>query len=168
MSHHQPHVLLNCALLVLMGCGGGGSSGGNASASRSGELGRCELLTDAEITEAIGPHDPGSSSLSNEWGIQSCRWTATRAIHVEGLPEWHDAIEVAAFDADAVPLIRQQIRGDPLAGFVPGATYDHLYGELWFDCPQGRLCVVKAHTASGDRREQIATTLARLVESRLR
>jgi hypothetical protein len=51
---------------------------------------------------------------------------------------------------------------------VPGATYDHLYGELWFDCPQGRLCVVKVRTVSGDRRQQIATKLARLVESRLR
>jgi hypothetical protein len=100
--------------------------------------------------------------------MQSCRWTATKAQTVEGYPEWHDAIEVAAFDAGVVPLIRQQIRGDPLAGFVPGATYDHLYGELWFDCPQGRLCVVKVRTVSGDRRQQIATKLARLVESRLR
>jgi len=55
-----------------------------------------------------------------------------------------------------------------VAGFVEGATYDRLYGELWFDCPHCRLCVVKARPASGDRREQIATQLARLVESRLR
>ena len=157
-----------CVLVLLTGCGGGGSSRGD-SAARSGELDRCALLTDAEIEEAIGPHDPGSSGLSNEWGLQSCRWMATRVQALEGYPDgWHDAIEVAAFDAVAVPLIRQQVRGDPLAGFVAGATYDHSYGELWFDCPGGRLCVVKARTFSADRREQIATELARLVESRLR
>jgi hypothetical protein len=156
-----------CVLALLTGCGGGGSGGD--SAARSGELDRCALLTDGEIEEAIGPHDPGSSSLSNEWGLQSCRWTATRVQPLEGYPDgWHDAIEVAAFDAVAVPLIRQQVRGDPLAGFVAGATYDHTYGELWFDCPHGRLCVVKARTFSGDRREAIATQLARLVDSRLR
>ena len=151
-----------CVLPLIVYCLGAVRDGS------SGELDRCALLTDAEITDAIGPHDTGSSSLSNEWGMQSCRWTATKAQNIEGLPEWHDAIEVAAFDAGVVPMIRQQIRGDPLAGFVPGATYDHLYGELWFDCPQGRLCVVKVRTASGDRRQQIATKLARLVESRLR
>jgi len=154
-------------LVLLTGCGGGGSSG-SASAARSGELDRCALLTDGEIEEAIGPHDRGSNSLSNEWGTQSCRWTATRAQNVGYLDGWHDAIEVAVFGAAAVPLVRQQVRGEPLAGFVEGARYDHTYGELWFDCPHGRLCVVKARTASGDRREQIATQLARLVERRLR
>jgi hypothetical protein len=37
-----------------------------------------------------------------------------------------------------------------------------------FDCPGGRLCVVKARTFSGDRRQEIATQLARLVNCRLR
>ena len=88
---------------------------------------------------------------------------------MEGYPDgWHDAIEVAVFDAAAVPLIRQQVRGEPMAGFVAGATYDNTYGELWFDCAGGRLCVVKARTNSGDRREQIALQLARLVQSGLR
>lgn len=65
------------------------------------------------------------------------------------------------FEATAVPLIRQQVRGDPVASVVPGASYDNSYGELWFDCPSGRLCVVKARTFSGDQREQIATKFAR-------
>jgi hypothetical protein len=118
----RSHALVVCALVLLPGCGGGSSRGasadsasaGNALAAR-GELDRCALLTDGEIEEAIGPHDPGSSSLSNEWGLQSCRWTATRAQTVEGYPDgWHDAIEVAAFDAVGVPLVRQQVRGDPV------------------------------------------------------
>lgn len=165
--------LVVCALVLLTGCGGGGSadsaSSDSASTASAGELDRCALLTDDEIGEAIGPHGRGNSSLSNEWGTQSCRWTATRAQTMEGFPDgWHDAIEVAAFDAAAVPLVRQQVRGEPIAAFVEGARYDNTYGELWFDCPHGRLCVVKAHTVSGDGREQIATRLARLVESRLR
>ena len=169
----RSQALLVCAVVLLTACGGGSSadsdSAGSPSAASEGELDRCALLTDDEVAGAIGPHDSGNSSLSNEWGLQSCRWTATRAQTVEGYPDgWHDAIEVAAFDAAAVPLIRQQVRGEPMAGFVEGARYDNTYGELWFDCPHGRLCVVKAHTVSGDRREQIATQLARHVESRLR
>ncbi|HEY6059975.1 MAG TPA: hypothetical protein VIV10_05270 [Gemmatimonadales bacterium] len=87
---------------------------------------------------------------------------------MEGYPDgWHDMIEVAAFDAGVAPMIRQQVRGDPVAGFVAGATYDHTYGELWFECANGRLCVVKVRTASNDRREQIVMQLARLLNSRL-
>jgi hypothetical protein len=165
-SRIRAQALVVGVLVWLTACGGGSSGGGAAG---SGELDRCALLTDGEIEEAIGPHDPGSSSLSNEWALQSCRWTATRVQPLEGYPDgWHDAIEVAAFDAIAVPLIRQQVRGDPKADFVQGATYDHMHGELWFDCPGGRLCVVKARTFSGDRREAIATQLSRLVEGRLR
>jgi hypothetical protein len=53
-------------------------------------------------------------------------------------------------------------------GRPPGLSLDNSYGTLWFDCPGGRLCVVKAGTFSGDRRQQIATQLAGLVQSRLR
>ncbi len=169
-SRARPDTLAIGMVLLLTACGGGGSS--NAAASRAAVSGnvldRCALLTDDEIDAAIGPHGPGSSGLANEWALQSCRWTATLAQQVEGYPEWHDAIEVAVFEAAVVPMVRQQIRGDPVSGFVPGATYDHLYGETWFDCPHGRLCVVQATTRSGDRRQQIVAQLARLVESRLR
>ena len=169
----RSQALVVCALVLLAGCGGGDSSesasADSDSDAGSSELDRCGLLTEGEIAEAIGAHEPGNSSLSNEWGTQSCRWTATRAHTVEGYPDgWHEAIEVAAFNATGVPLVRQQVKGEPLAGFVPGATYDQTHGELWFDCGDGRLCVVKAHTISGDGREEIAMRLARLVESRLR
>lgn len=168
--------LVVCALVLLAGCGGSSSSrasadsaaAGSAIAANSGELDRCALFTADEIAAAIGPHDGGSSSLSNEWGTQSCRWTATRAQKVEGYPDgWHDAIEVAAFDASVTPSMQQQVSGDPLPGFVASARYDNSYGALWFDCVHGRLCVVKARTASGDHRQQIALQLARLLASRL-
>jgi hypothetical protein len=174
----RSHAFVVCALVLLAGCGGGGSAGGgsagsassgDASSASNSELDRCALLKDGEIGDAIGPHDRGSTGLSNEYGTQSCRWTATRAQNVEGFPNgWHDAIEVAVFDAAMNSWAREQAKGDPVAGVVPGARYDNTYGELWFDCANGRFCVVKARTASGDRREEIATKLARLVESRLR
>jgi hypothetical protein len=163
--------LVVCALVLLAGCGGGSSgrtTSSNALAADKGELDRCALFTADEIAAAIGPHDGGSSSLSNQWGTQSCRWTATRAQKAEGYPDgWHDAIEVAAFDASVTPSMRQQVSGDPVAGFVASARYDNSYGDLWFDCAHGRLCVVKARTASGDHRQQIALQLARLLDSRL-
>ena len=175
MTCHQTssQALVLGALLLLTGCGGGDSrdpaSTRSASAASSGELDRCALLQAGEIEGAIGPHGAGSSDLSNMWGTQSCRWTATKVQPVEGYPDgWHDAIEVAVIDAKMTPMMRQQVTGDPVTGFVAGARYDNSNGDLWFDCPGGRLCVVKAHTASGDRRQEIATQLARLVESRLR
>jgi hypothetical protein len=162
-----------CALVLLAGCERGTSSddaaADSASQSSSDGLNRCGLITDAEIANAIGPHDSGSTTLANEWALQSCRWTATRTQTVEGYPDgWKDAIEVAVFDADAAPLIRQQARGDPVPGVAEGARYETTHGELWFDCPGGRLCVVKGHTVSGDQRQQIVTEIARLVQSRLR
>jgi len=166
------HALVACVLL-LTGCGGGDpkdrASAGGASASGSGDLDRCGLLEDDEINQAIGPHGTGISDIGNTWGTQSCLWTATKGRPIEGNPEgWHDAIEVAVFDATMTPMVRHQATGDPVAGSLPGARYDNSYGDLWFDCPGGRLCVVKARTFSGDRRQEIATQLARLVNSRLR
>jgi Protein of unknown function (DUF3558) len=178
-----------CTVLLLVGCGGGsaGSSGGSASSNASaggsseasasvasasagggGGLDRCALLKDGEIDEAIGPHDRGSTGLENEWGLQSCRWTATRAQNVEGYPNgWHDAVEVAVFDAAMTSWARDQATGEPVTGFASGAKYDESYGNLWFDCAGGRFCVVKARTASGDHRQEIATKLARTVQGRL-
>jgi hypothetical protein len=164
--------VLAWALVLITGCGGGDSRerapARGAPVAGSDGLDRCALLREDEISQAIGAHGPGTSDLSNAWGTQSCRWTATKAQPMEGNPEgWHDAIEVAVFDAPMTPMVRQQVRGDPVAGALPGATYDASFGDLWFDCPGGRLCAVKARTFSGDQRRQIATQLARLVRSRL-
>lgn len=133
------------------------------------ELDRCALLTGAEIEQAIGSHNGGSTALDNQWGLQSCRWTSTRDQKVEGYPDgWFEAIEVAVFEEVAESWARGEADGEAVAGFVKGASYDHTWGELWFDCAGDRFCVVNARTASGDRRAQIALQLARLVEGRLR
>jgi hypothetical protein len=163
--------LLVCALLLLSGCGGDGSadkaSKDGASAASSNEFDRCALLTKDDVAKAVGPNDGGSTGVENTWGTRSCRWTATRAQKIEGFPEWHDAIEVAVFEAAEVPMIRQQVKGDPVAGVAPGATYDQSYGDVWFDCAAGRLCAVKVRTASSDGRKDTAIQLARLVHSRV-
>jgi hypothetical protein len=148
-----------CLVLTLAGLAG---CGAEASAGER-DLDRCALLTSAEVVEAIGPHDGGSTDIGNQWGLMSCRWTATVA--QEG---WYDAIEVGVFEGAMVQLARDDAEGEPVVGFVPGALYDPSAGELWFDCAGGRFCVVKARTMRSGGREEVATRLARLVESRLR
>jgi len=88
---------------------------------------------------------------------------------MEGFPNgWSDSVEIAVFEKDREAWARDQARGEAMAGFVPGALYDATYGELWFNCAHNRFCVLKAHTAVGDTREQIARSLAQLAEARLR
>ena len=57
------------------------------------------MLTDDEVRDAIGPHGPGSSDLRNEYGLQSCWWTATTAQKFDAYPNgWFDSVEVVVFD----------------------------------------------------------------------
>jgi hypothetical protein len=138
-------------------------------AKASGELNRCALLTDGEVRNAIGPHQPGTSDLQSEWGTQSCRWAATTAQKVEDYPNgWYESVEVAVFDKDKESWAREQARGEPVKDFVAGSQYDEMSGDLWFNCGRDRFCVVKAATNSPDNREQIARRLAQLVLSRVR
>lgn len=164
--------LANVILLAAAACGDtttNSSLVALATDSLQGELDRCALLTGDEVETAIGPHTGGSAQLDNNWGLQSCRWTATRAQKMEGYPDgWRDAIEVAVFEEVAESWARGEADGEPVAGFVKGATYDHTWGELWFDCAGDRFCVVNVRTASGDTRGESAMQLARLVEGRLR
>jgi hypothetical protein len=138
-------------------------------AKASGELNRCGLLTDDEVRDAIGPHQPGTSDLRSQWGTQSCRWVATTAQTVEDYPNgWYDSVEAAVFDKDKESWAREQARGEPVKDFVAGSQYDEMSGDLWFNCGRDRFCVVKARTNSPDNREQIARRLAKVVLSRVR
>jgi len=160
-------------LAFAAGCGGdadeageaGGSPGPQAAGSAVG-LDRCGLLTAAEVEQAIGAH--GGGSPTGDWGQMGCRWQANTAQTVQDQPEWFDSIEVAMFDGYRLEWGRDQARGEPVSGVVDGAIYDATYGEMWFECAGGRPCVVKARTASSERREQIAAEAARLVHSRVR
>lgn len=127
---------------------------------------RCALLTDAEVTEALGPHGKGNNGIENEWGNSSCRWTATNP--APGHPEVHDAVEVAVFEGNQLAWARDQMSGDPVDGVVPGARYDRSYGTVWFECAGGRVCAVRMHTAASKGRKENAVKLARLVNGRAR
>ena len=145
------------------------SIGADAALAAGPADAKCALLTKAEVEGVIGANDGGHNELGNEWGLQSCRWTATTAQKISGFPDgWRDAIEVAVFDEARTSWAREQANGEPVADFAKHAVYDKSYGQLWFDCARTRYCVVKVRTASGARREQNARHLAELVEKRLR
>ena len=127
---------------------------------------RCALLKDAEIDEAIGPHERGSNDVTNEWGNNSCRWVATKAPAVKAPEGWRDAIELGVFEGSMRSWAQDQKRGEPIAGVAKNATWDKTHAELWLDCAGGRICVVKVRTAASKVREAIATKLARLADSR--
>ena len=104
MRSNSVQVVFICLALVLLGgCSGANTSrpsseeaGGNSSTQKQG-LDRCALVSDSDVQEVIGPHQPGTSDLSNMWGLQSCRWVATTAQKMDAYPNgWFDSIEVAA------------------------------------------------------------------------
>jgi hypothetical protein len=151
-------------LLLMSGCGAAGDDDGGTQSTAG--MDRCALLTDGEVERAIGPH--GGGSPNGEWGQKGCRWQASTAQTVQDQPTWYDSIEVAMFDGYQLEWGRAQARGEPVSGVVDGALYDESYGELWFECANGLPCVVKARTASSERRQQIASELAVLVLGRAR
>jgi hypothetical protein len=157
-------------IVLLTGCGGDGSAriedDAGATAAGRGNESRCALLTATEVEAAIGPHDGGVAGRGM-WGSMGCLWIADRVQEIPDLPPWRDAVEVAQFDATRDAWAREQAEGTPVAGVVDGARYDEGYGDLWFPCAGGRLCVVKVRTASSTGRQESAVRLARLVSERL-
>ena len=134
----------------------------------SAETDRCALVKDSEIAEAIGPHEGGNAGLPNEWGNNSCRWTAKNAPAAKAPEGWRDAIELAVFEGTMRSWAKDRMRGEPIAGGPANAQWDKSFGELWFECAGGRVCVVKVRTAASKQRKEFATKFAQLVESRLR
>jgi hypothetical protein len=154
---------------LLASCGGAQPPSVQAAAPSAAApaLDRCALLKDDEVREAIGAHGAGVSDVGNEWGLQSCRWTATTAQKISGA-DWFDAIEVAVFEPDRESWAREQAKGEPVDDLIRGARYDSSYGELWFDCPGRHFCVVKARLASDAHRKETARRIAQSVLNRLR
>lgn len=142
-----------------------------ASTTDNASMGRsryCTLLTDDEVTSAIGPHAAATSDLITTWGEHGCRWKSTTAQKMDGYPDgWFDAIEVGVFDKND-DWARRQMKGEPVSNFVESAVYDRSYGQLWFACAGGRTCVIEMRTASGKKREETALQLARLINQRVK
>jgi hypothetical protein len=159
----QPTVGLFLVAALLAACGEAGSAG--APQGRGAGLDRCTLLTDEEVSEAIGAHDGGSSFDVERpgSGAEGCRWRAASSREIEGYGTWLDLVEVAVFDKAAESLYRDRAEGEPVEGLDDGALYNESTGELWFSCGDGRFCAVKARTAKADGREQLARRLAIIV-----
>ncbi len=132
---------------------------------------RCALLKDAEVDEAIGPHERGTSDVTNLWGTNACRWVAKNAPSGAKAPEgWRDSLEVAVFEGNQLKWTQDQARNAPeeAPDAAKGARWNRSGGEVWFDCAGGRVCAVKLRTASSKQRKENAFRLAKLVESRVR
>ena len=173
-------LFLVAALCALPSCNHSGPTPARVQdpPAQGGGRAACDLLKDDEISRAIGAHSSGrpnvsdltgKSVMTNTWGFQSCRWTATTAQQIEGFPNgWFDKVELKVFDKERSPSARTQAEGEPLKGLSEGARYDATSGRLSFNCGRDQYCVLNADTANGDKREQLASDLATLVQERLK
>ncbi|RBM18957.1 hypothetical protein [Streptomyces sp. PT12] len=159
-----PTIVLVGALTFATACGGddsssdNGSDSGNGSGagSDSGENALCDTLTDEEITDAIGEHEPGT----HDYVFGGCVWTASAA-DADGFTASIHAAQLPADQYESVAEI-----GEPIDGFGEGATYDDIHGELWFPCGDA-FCGIKAGTADSGPRQDIATRLAQSLRDRV-
>ncbi|MBF8189083.1 hypothetical protein ITP53_25785 [Nonomuraea sp. K274] len=153
--------ILGSALALVAACGGGGDSGGGPPGADPGGRGSggsesCEFLTEEEVAEAIGPSDGGQ----HDYAFGGCVWTASSA--KGGINEAVFAAVLPKAQYESLAEI-----GEPVSGFVDGATYAELHGELWFPCRDGDYCGIKARTAGADDRQEIALRLAKALQGRV-
>ncbi|MFJ2031584.1 hypothetical protein [Streptosporangium sp. NPDC087985] len=158
--------ILGIALTLVAACGGGGDSDGSTSVGLpgveapagedSGSSDSCKFLSKEEVAEAIGPHDGGRQ----DYTFGGCVWTASSA--KDGINEAIFATVLPKAQYESVAEI-----GEPVSGFVDGATYDETHGELWFPCRGGDYCGIKVGTASPDGRQETALRLGKILQGRV-
>jgi hypothetical protein len=134
------------------------------TAPRAGEaadgIDRCALLTDDEVSAAIGPHlggRAGSAAVQTQYGNASCRWVSRDAPHV--------FVELTVFGTQSGAWARDQVTGAAHPGAPAGMRYDETAAELWFDCGR-RLCSLQLYAPTGGDPAR-AQALAGRVEQRL-
>jgi hypothetical protein len=121
---------------------------------------RCTLLSDDEVSAAIGPHRGGRAGgpgVQTQYGSASCRWVSRDAPHV--------FVELAMFGTQSAAWARDQAAGAVLPGAAAGMRYDETAAELWFECGR-RLCSLQLYTPTGGDPAR-AQALAGRVEQRL-
>lgn len=158
-------VVLGAVLALGAGCGGPDTepkgAGGAVPGPNGGDERKveevCELLTDAEITEAIGEHDAGRYDPD----LSACVWLANSPDQ----GAFTEAIVVTLVSEDDHRNRVKAKPGDPIEGFGEGATYSPMHGELWFRCGD-QWCSVQAAGLDGDRRKQVVHRLARSLDGR--
>lgn len=117
----------------------------------------CDLLADAEITEAIGTHNPAEPDMY----FGGCAWYTNVAPTDTGFRPGVIVAVVPQIVFDQVAHV-----GEPIEEFGSGATYDSTHGELWFRCRGQMHCGLKLRIADSDRRAELARQLGRLVKKR--
>ncbi len=157
--------ILGSALALVAACGGGAEPAGSGSVDLpgaeapaeggSGGSESCKFLSEDEVAEAIGPHDGGQ----HDYTFGGCVWTASSA--KDGFTEAIYAAVLPKAQYETVAEI-----GQPVSGFVDGATYDETHGELWFPCRSGDYCGIKVSTADSDGRQDTALRLSKLLQGR--
>lgn len=155
-------------LAAVVSCGSDNDSGSPAAVDLPGiatalpgatapaQAGECDLLTESEVVQAIGPHDGGQ----HDYLLGGCVWSST-AGEKDGLVEAVHATVLPAAQYEAIAEI-----GEPVSGFGAHATYANLYGELWFPCRSGDFCGIRADISDPGRREDIALRLGKVLQSR--
>jgi hypothetical protein len=96
-TNHRVNSLAFGAIVLLqfLGCGTASPAGApQDQPSANDGINRCALLTDDEVTTALGPHKPGINDIGNVWGLQSCRWTSTLPPKSKAPEGWFDSVEV--------------------------------------------------------------------------
>ena len=142
--------------LAMMGACGADDA--EVSGERTAEVAEeCDLLTDAEISAALGTHDPAEPDLY----FGGCAWSANVAPTDTGFRPGVIVAVVPQIVFDQVAHV-----GEPVEEFGSGATYDTTHGELWFRCRGQMRCGLKLRIADSDRRADLARQLGRLVRKR--
>jgi len=123
-----------------------------------------ELLKTSEVEEAIGPHTIGEQIMTPGGGV--CEWFAKSPSRPGS--EFHDRITLNVYAGNKLAWARDQVRGEAVEGVAKNAKWARMYGEMWFDCAGGRVCVVKLSTSRSKQQQAIATKLVKLVDGRVR
>jgi hypothetical protein len=156
-------VALSAALVAVAGCAPNGAKPGTAApggtTGAASELGTankaCSLLTDQEVTDAIGAHLPPEPDLL----YGGCLWK-TGVGSVE---------DISRIIVAVVPPGRfePESGAEPVPDFAPGAMYAPMYGELSWPCG-GQVCIVKAAIVGpGARHQEVARQVGNIVKTRV-
>jgi hypothetical protein len=146
-----------CVLPTALACGSSDDAEHRADAWDSPDgIAECSLLTEAELTEAIGPHDPPIRDPM----FGGCAWAGPAIAGGQ-----RATVNIAVLPAMAFEQLAEI--GAPVEGFGPGATYSQRHGQLWFPCKGDMYCGVRSNIDPVERRARVIRQLALLVKSRV-
>src|SRR5262245_52363536 len=138
-----PVLALACTLALVVACGSDDDAEDLVGGTDAAE--ECALLKEAEITDAIGTHNPAEPDLY----FGGCAWYAN-------IPPTDTGFRPGVIVAVVPQIVFDQVAhvGEPVEQFGDGATYDSTHGELWFRCRGDMHCGLKLRIEDSDRRAE--------------